>query len=154
MIARRLTLLAVSGAIVAVGATGCAQQAGTDNKDFPDERGRVADVIRDLDDAYTDEQSDDSGARLACRSLLSKGLIERLGGPDKCAETAKRALDNADSTRMDVQDVVIQGSTATAKVRLRLNDAEERIDTLKLVQEGRSWRFDGSTKGQKTPETD
>lgn len=154
MTTRRLTLLAASGAIVAAGITGCAQQAGTENKTFDGEANRVANVIRDLDDAYADEQNDDDGATTACRTLLSKRLVDAFGGTRECAKNAAVALDNADTTEMDVREVTIQGAVATAKVRLRLNDDEERIDTLKLVQEGRSWKFDGSTKGQKAPEND
>lgn len=151
---RRLTLLATSGAIVAAGITGCAQQAGTENKTFDGEANRVANVIRDLDDAYADEQNDDDGAATACRTLLSKRLVDAFGGASGCAKNAAVALDNADTTEMDVREVTIQGPKATAKVRLRLNDDEERIDTLTLVQEGRSWKFDGSAKGQKAPEND
>jgi hypothetical protein len=53
---------------------------------------------------------------------------------------------------MDVRDVQITGTTATVKARLELSDDEQRVDTLKLVQEGRTWKFDGSTTGQKQPE--
>lgn len=153
MIAPRLALLAVSGVLAAAGVTGCAQQASVDDKDFTGEANRVANTIRELDDAYVDEQNDDDGARTACRTLLSKRLVAALGGAN-CATGAKKALDNADSTQMNVRDIKITGNVATAQVLLELNDDEERLDTLKLVQEGRAWKFDGSTTGQKVPEKD
>jgi hypothetical protein len=147
VIAPRLALLAVTGAIAAAGVTGCAQQGGVDDKEFTGEANRVANTIRELDDAYVDEQNDDDGARTACRTLLSKRMVQALGGAD-CPRGAKAALENADTTQMDVRDVKITGNVATAQVRLELNDDEQRVDTMKLVQEGRAWKFDGSTKGQ------
>lgn len=148
MIAPRLALLAVSGVVAAAGVTGCAQQGGVDDKEFTGEANRVANTIRELDDAYVDEQNDDDGARTACRTLLSKRVVAALGGAD-CPRNAKAALDNADTTQMDVRDIKITGNVATAQVRIELNDDEQRVDTMKLVQEGRAWKFDGSTTGQK-----
>jgi hypothetical protein len=151
VIAPRLALLTVSGAILAVGVTGCAQQATTEDKEFQGEAARVANTVRELDDAYADEQTDDTGARTVCRTLLSKRLVEAYGGKD-CERTAAAALKNSDPVQMDVRDVKITGNTATVPVRLKLSDDEQRVDTLKLVQEGRTWKFDGSTTGRKQPE--
>lgn len=148
MIAPRLALLTVTGAVAAAGVTGCAGQTGVEEREFTGEANRVANTIRELDDAYVDEQNDDDGARLACRTLLSKRVVAALGGAD-CPQNAKAALENADTTQMDVRDIKITGDVATAQVLLELADDEQRTDTLKLVQEGRSWKFDGSTKGQK-----
>lgn len=151
MITPRLALLTVTGALAAAGVSGCAQQAGVDEKEFTGEANRVANTVRDLDDAYTDEQSDDTGARTVCRTLLSKRLVAALGGRD-CEKNAAQALDNSDAIQTDVRDVKIQGSVATVQARYRLSDEEQRVDTLKLVQEGRSWKFDGSVTGKKQPE--
>jgi hypothetical protein len=150
VIAPRLALLTVTGAILAVGATGCAQQATTKDKEFQGEAARVANTVRELDDAYADEQSDDTGARTVCRTLLSKRLVQAYGGAN-CERTAARALKNSDPVQMDVREVKITGNTATVQARLKLSDDEQRVDTLKLVQEGRTWKFDGSTTGRKQP---
>jgi hypothetical protein len=151
VIAPRLALLTVSGAILATGVTGCAQQAGTKDKEFQGEAARVANTVRDLDDAYADEQSDDTGARTVCRTLLSKRLVAAYGGT-KCEATAASALKNSDPVQMDVREVKIAGNVATVQARLKLSDDEQRVDTLKLVQEGRTWKFDGSVTGKKQPE--
>lgn len=148
MIVPRLALLAVTGAIASAGLVGCAQQAGVEDKDFSGEASRVANVVRELDDAYTDEQNDDPGAETACRNLLSQRLVAALGGRD-CPRNAAAALKNADTTQMNVRKVTIRGDVATVEVLLELNDDEERLDTLTLVQEGRSWKFDGSATGRK-----
>lgn len=155
MIAPRLALLTVTGALAAAGVTGCAQQGGTKDKAFDGEAARVANTIRALDDAYDDEKQDDPGAEKVCRSLLSARLVAAFGGAKECTKTAKAALDNADSTKMDVRDVKIEGNVATAQVRLKINDDEQRVDTLRLVQEGPnggkggSWKFDGNAVGKK-----
>jgi len=148
VIAPRLALLTVTGALVATGLAGCAQQGGVEDKSFSGEASRVANTVRELDDAYADEQNDDAGAETACRNLLSARLVAALGGKD-CARNAAAALKNADSTQMDVRKVTIEGDVATVEARLKLNDDEERLDTLTLVQEGRSWKFDGSVTGRR-----
>jgi hypothetical protein len=153
VIAPRLALLTVTGALAAAGVTGCAQQAGVDDKEFSGEANRVANTVRELDDAYTDEQNDDNGAVTACRTLLSKRMVAALGGKD-CARNAAEALDNSDSVQMDVREVKIEGDVATVQARLKLSDDEQRVDTLKLVQEGRTWKFDGSVTGKKQPEAE
>lgn len=155
MIAPRLALLAVTGAFAAAGVTGCAQQSGTKDKSFSGEASRIANTIRDLDDAYDDEQNDDPGAEKVCRTLISARLVTALGGPKACPKNAKAALDNADSTKMDVRDVKVVGNVATAQVRLKINDDEQRVDTIRMVQEGptggpgQTWKFDGNAVGKK-----
>jgi hypothetical protein len=153
VIAPRLALLTVTGALAAAGVSGCAQQAGVDDKEFQGEASRVANTVRELDDAYTDEQNDDSGAATACRTLLSRRLVTALGGKD-CPKNAAAALDNSDATQMDVRDVKIEGDVATVQARLKLSDDEQRVDTLRLVQESRTWKFDGSVTGKKQPKAD
>ncbi|MDO9407112.1 hypothetical protein [Patulibacter sp.] len=148
MFAPRLALLSVSGVVVAAGLSGCAQQGGVEDKDFSGEAARVANVVRELDDAYADEQNDDSGAATACRNLLSARLVASLGGRD-CARNAAAALKNSDATQMDVRKVTIRGNVATVEARLKLGDDQQRLDTLTLVQEGRSWKFDGSATGKR-----
>ncbi|MEV4421481.1 hypothetical protein AB0L40_16080 [Patulibacter sp. NPDC049589] len=152
MIVPRLALLTVTGALAAAGVTGCAQQAGVKDKDFSGPAAQVADAIRDLDDAYSDEQNDDPGAEKVCRSLLSKQLVAAFGGAQKCVATATTALKNADSTQMDVREIKIDGNVATAEVRLKLNDDEQRLDSLTLVREG-TWKLDGSVTGKKGAKT-
>ncbi|CAB4914709.1 unannotated protein [freshwater metagenome] len=147
MFAPRLALLTVTGVVAAAGMAGCAQQGGVEDKEFDGEAARVANVVRELDDAYIDEQNDDDGAVTACRTLLSARLVAALGGRD-CPKNAAAALKNSDATQTDVRKVTIRGNVATVEARLELNDDEQRLDTLTLVQEGRSWRFDGSTPGR------
>jgi hypothetical protein len=155
VIAPRLALLTVAGALAAAGVTGCAQQSGVKDKAFSGPAAQVANTIRALDDAYDDEKQDDPGAEKVCRSLLSARLVAAFGGAKECPKTARAALQNSDDTEMDVRDVKIEGDVATAQVRLKVNDDEQRVDTLRLVQEGpnggkgQSWKFDGNVVGKK-----
>lgn len=147
MIVRRLVPFAVTGTLLALAATGCTAQSGSDDdKEFTGEQGRVASTVRSLDDAYTDEIKDDTGARTVCRTLLSKRLVAELGRNGGCEKNARAALRNSDAQKLDVREVTIAGDVATVKARIKIGD-EERTDTLKVVREGNTWKFDGSTVG-------
>jgi hypothetical protein len=147
VIARRLVPLAVSGTLLALVATGCAQSNSADEKEFTGEQGRVASTVRSLDDAYTDEVKDDTGARTVCRTLLSKRLIDQLSRDGGCEKNARAALKNSDPTQLDVRNVTIAGDVATVEARVTVPGDFERIDTLKLIRESNTWKFDGSTVG-------
>ncbi|MGX6447941.1 Rv0361 family membrane protein [Patulibacter sp. S7RM1-6] len=146
----RLALLAVSGTIATLGVTGCASTAGTsDDKEFEGEAARVANTVRDLNDAYADQQSDETGARTVCKSLLSKRLVTALGKDGGCEKNAARALDDADPISTSVENVKVEGDVATVEAKVTLTKDEERTDTLKLVREGNTWKYDGTTPGAK-----
>lgn len=147
MIVRRLPLLAVSGALLALSVTGCTQSNTTKEKEFTGEQGRVASTVRALDDAYTDEAKDDTGARTVCRTLLSKRLVAELSKNGGCEKNARLALKDSDPIKMDVRDVTIAGDTATVKARIKVTDKDTRDDTLTLVREGNTWKFDGTQAG-------
>lgn len=146
MIARRLVPFAVSGTLLALAATGCTQSNTVDDKEFTGEQGRVASTVRALDDAYTDEIKDDTGAKTVCTTLLSKRLVAELSRDGGCEKNVRAALRNSDAQKLDVRDVTIAGDVATVKARIKVRD-EERTDTLKVVREGNTWKFDGSTTG-------
>lgn len=148
MIVRRLVPLAVSGTLLALVATGCTTQTNkVDDKEFTGEQGRVASTVRALDDAYDDEIKDDTGARTVCRTLLSKRLVTELSRNGGCEKNARTALHNSDPTKLDVRNVTIEGDVATVEARVATPGDEERTDTLKLVREGNTWKFDSSTAG-------
>lgn len=149
MIVRRLIPFAVSGTLLALAATGCAQSNTVDDKEFTGEQGRVASTVRALDDAYTDELKDDTGARTVCRTLLSKRLVTELSRDGGCEKNARAALRNSDAQKLDVRSVTIEGDVATVEARIQVPGDYERIDTLKVIREGNTWKFDGATVGAK-----
>ncbi len=147
MIVRRLLPFAVSGTLLALAATGCTTPSGTvEEKEFTGEQGRVASTVRALDDAYTDEVEDDTGAKTVCTTLLSKRLLAELSRDGGCEKNVRAALRNSDAQKLDVREVTIAGDVATVKARIEIGD-EQRIDTLKVIREGNTWKFDGATVG-------
>jgi len=151
VIVRRLVPFAVSGTLLALAATGCtAQPNKVDEKEFTGEQGRVASTVRDLDEAYKDEIKNDTGARTVCRTLLSKRLVTELRRDGGCEKNARDALRNSDPQELDVREVTIAGDVATVKARVKVAGSDyERTDTLKVIREGNTWKFDGSTVGPK-----
>jgi hypothetical protein len=115
---------------------GCTQQQSSTN-DFKGSEKDVAQVIADL-------QSDAQGRKPGdiCSNLLSRELADKLksAGNDCTAEMEKIASD-ADDYRMEVTDVSISGSTATAKVKLRRGDDKDAETTYSLVREDGDWRL-------------
>lgn len=148
MIVRRLVPFAVSGTLLALAATGCTAQSNkVDEKEFTGEQGRVASTVRALDDAYTDEIKDDTGARTVCRTLLSQRLVTELSRDGGCEKNARTALRNSDTTKLNVRKVTIEGDVATVEALVSTPGDYERTDTLKVIREGNTWKFDGSTAG-------
>lgn len=146
----RLALLAATSTLIAVGATGCAGTSTVKDKEFTGEQGRVANTVRDLNDAYTDETNDDNGARTVCRTLLSKQLVAELSRNGGCEKNARLALKDSDPIKLDVRKIDIAGDTATVQARVKITDKHERVDTLTLVREGNTWKFSGNEVGQPT----
>ncbi len=149
MIVRRLVPFAVAGTLVALGATGCAQSNSVEEKEFTGEQGRVASTVRALDDAYNDEIKDDTGAPEVCRNLLSQRLVAELSRDGACEQNARAALRNSDPTKLNVQEVRIEGDVATVEALVSVPGDFERTDTVKMIREGNTWKFDGSTVGAK-----
>ena len=130
---RRLCLLPIA-LVLALG--GCTQQQ-TSTNDFKGAEKDVAQVLADL-------QSDAQGRKpgTICSDLLSRELADKLksAGNDCTAEMEKITSD-ADDYRLEVTDVSISGSTATATVESRRGDQKKAKTTYKLVREDGDWRL-------------
>ena len=130
---RRRCLLPIA-LVLALG--GCAQQQ-TSTNDFKGAEKDVAQVIADL-------QSDAQGRKpgTICSDILSRGLADKLksAGNDCTAEMEKIASD-ADDYRLEVTDVSISGSTATATVESRRSGKADAKTTFSLVREDGDWRL-------------
>ena len=75
--------------------------------------------------------------------MLSRALADKLkasGGNDCTAEMEKIASD-ADDYKLEVTDVTINGSTATAKVKSRKGGKKDAETTFSLVREDGDWRL-------------
>ncbi len=125
--------LAVTAAL-ALGACGTASTAGT----FEGEEETVATVVEDLQ-----SQGEKGEAAAICDDLLTPALQEKVtAGNSSCATELKKALEDADAFDLEVQDVSISGTTATAKVK-GLDETDGGIlRTLELQKVGDDWRID------------
>jgi hypothetical protein len=136
MLNARRPLLAA--AVMAGLLSGCAQSSSDDDVDFKGEQKLVANVVDDLTDAGRDKDGD------AVCGLLAAELIKKIrataGGKASCAEAVDDALDDADSFRIHVKSVKIDGTSATAVVESEENDDEIR-DTLSFVKESSRWKL-------------
>ena len=134
---RPMRLIAVAltvSAALALGACGATSTAG----DFTGEEETVATVVEDLQ-----RQGEKGEAAAICDDLLTEALQEKVkAGTASCAAELKKALEDADAFELEVQDVSISGTTATAKVKgVDENDAGI-VRTLDLEKVGDDWRID------------
>lgn len=120
---------------VVLGAAGCTQQQSAKN-DFTGAKKAVAQVVLDLSsDASRGRQAD------VCKSLLSEALEKSVAGDSSCISEVKKAFEDADQSKIEVDAVTITGDTATAEVSSE--DREETVKrTFKLVREDGDWRID------------
>jgi hypothetical protein len=121
--------------MVAGAATGCTQQRTASN-DFKGDEKDVAQVVLDL-------SSDASRGRAAevCDDLMTARLQKSVAGDSSCISEVKKAFEDADEATIEVDDVTITGSKATAVVSSE--DRKERVKrTFELVREDDGWRID------------
>jgi hypothetical protein len=129
----RRALLAIVVALAAV-LSGCGA-ATSSSGDFKGEEKRVADQVEKLQSAG---QTGD--AKELCDEVLSRSLRDQLAAEGSTCQTQlDLALDDADDFDLTVEDVTIDGDTATARVRGRVGDGDQ-VGTLKFVREGQDWR--------------
>jgi hypothetical protein len=128
---RRALLAAAALAAVLSGCGAATSSSG----DFQGEEKRVADQVEKLQSAG---QTGD--AKELCDEVLARSLRDQIGAEGSTCQTQlDLALDDADDFDLTVEDVTIDGDTATAKVRGRVADGDQ-VRTLKFVREGQEWR--------------
>ena len=101
--------------------------------DFQGEERAVAQKVEDLQEAGERREPE-----TICTQILARALVEQLeaAGTD-CTEEMEKAVEDADDYALDVTDVTISGSTATAKVR---RGEDGPTETMEFTQEGGQWR--------------
>jgi hypothetical protein len=127
------TFLAVPLVLAAL-ATGCTGGSSSAS-DFEGEEANVAEVVEELQSAG---ETGDAGK--ICDSILARRLrdqIQEAGAT--CAQELEKALNDADDFELEVEDVTIQGNSATAKVRGQ-DQGAERVRDFEFVREGSEWR--------------
>jgi hypothetical protein len=120
--------------LAALALAGCgAEQEQSSAEKFEGEERAVAQKVEDLQEAGEGRKPED-----ICSEILADSLVQQLeaAGVD-CADEMEKAIDDADDYSLDVQDVTVSGSTATATVR-RGDDGP--TETMEFTKENGQWR--------------
>lgn len=130
-----LTLAAAAPALVA---GGCGTNEPDSSSKFRGEEKLVANAIEDLQSAGSKRDGD-----RICRELLAKPVVAaiRQAGSKSCAARIEKSLDDADTFELTVRSVKVEGGTARAVVASDAGDEKDRVDTIRLVKEGRRWKI-------------
>jgi hypothetical protein len=100
---------------------------------FRGEERAVAQKIEDLQQAGERQEPE-----TICNEILARSLVQQLeAAGTTCQQEMQKAIEDADDYDLDVRDVNVEGSTATATVR-RGDDGP--TETMEFTQEGGQWR--------------
>jgi hypothetical protein len=130
----RLAVLATLLAALVLG--GCTTAGSTSaTKDFKGAEADVAKVVADLQDAGQRQN-----AERLCSQILASTLVDQLGSQGtSCTQEMDKAAKDADDFTLEVIDVTVTGSTATANVRNGTKKDAPR-KTLRFVREANRWK--------------
>jgi outer membrane PBP1 activator LpoA protein len=113
---------------------GCGAQTEPSSVDtFQGEQRAVAQKVEDLEEAGRSREPE-----TICADILAASLVDELeaAGSD-CPQEMKKAIDDADDFDLEVLEVDVNGSSATARVR-RGDDGPTA--TMQFTQERGDWR--------------
>ena len=128
----RAVLCAVALAAVLAG---CGTASSSSSPKFTAAEQAVADKVGDLSSAGRQNKPAD-----ICDDVLASALKERVTATGStCNAEMKKAIEDADGFDMDVKDVTITGSEATARVTSS-SGSSNVTRTLRLAREGSGWR--------------
>jgi hypothetical protein len=120
--------------LAALALAGCGAEAEPSSVEkFQGEERAVAQKVEDLQEAGEGRNPED-----ICSDILASSLVQQLEAANvKCADEMEKAIDDADDYDLQVQDVTVSGSTATAEVR-RGDDGP--TETMEFTKENGQWR--------------
>jgi hypothetical protein len=124
--------LAVASALALVGCGAETQQSSVDT--FPQGPERdVAQKVEDLQEAGEGRKPED-----ICSDILAARLVDELeqAGTD-CQEEMRKAIEDADEFDLEVLDVTVNGTSATARVR---QGDDGPTETMQFTRERGQWR--------------
>ena len=120
---------------------GCTQQPAASN-DFKGSEKDVAQVVLDLSEAAQRGSHAD-----VCGEILSERLQKAVAADESCVSEVKKAFEDADGAQLEVDDVSIEGETATVDVHSE-DPGENAEATFRLVREDDEWRIDSFGPGE------
>ena len=122
--------------LLALGLAGCGGQASS-AAEFEGEQARVAEAIEEVQTAG--ERRDP--AKL-CRDLLTKALRDKVAADgSSCDKEVEKAIEDADAFELEVTEIEITGTTATATTKGEAGD-DDITREIALVKEQDRWRVD------------
>ena len=131
-----MTRRALPALLFALVLAGCTQAPTSDTGDFSGEEGEVAALVGDLSEAATRRE-----AAAVCDDVLSERLREEVAGDSSCIDEVEKAFEDADQAVIDVEEVTVDGTEATAEVSSE-QQGEDVRRTFRFVQEDDEWRID------------
>ena len=120
--------------LVLLAFAGCGAQAQQSSVDsFQGEEREVAQKVEDLQEAGEGRDPED-----ICADILAASLVDELeeAGTD-CPQEMRKAIDDADDFELEVLDVTVNGTSATARVR---RGEDGPTETMQFKQERGEWR--------------
>jgi hypothetical protein len=133
---RGLVPVALASLVVAAGCAPQSSSSSSSSTKFTGAQKDVAQAVEDLESAA----NDGDGAKI-CTDIISAQFRQKLAARGACASVVKKAIKDADSVSMKVDQVRINGDTATARVTYETGK-KDRTGTIPLVRQGAGWRID------------
>ena len=119
----------------AVALAGCGSATQSSAEKFAGEEAKVAEVVEELQAAG--ERRD---AQKICSDILAAELVDQLEEADvKCVDEMALAIKDADETELEVLEVTVTGTKATARVKGQEGE-EDRFATFEFTKERGAWR--------------
>jgi hypothetical protein len=111
---------------------GCGAENGSTDR-FQGADREVADAVEDLEQAGERSRPED-----ICADMLARAFVDELeAGDTDCATEMDKAIDDADDFDLEVTDVTVTGTEATARVR---TGDDGPTATFEFTREGGRWR--------------
>jgi hypothetical protein len=118
-------------ALLVLAGCGAAQESSEER--FQGAEREVAAQVEELQEAGRGRKPED-----ICANILSRRLVQELeAAGTTCDEEMELAIEDADDFELDVREVTIRGSQATARVR---RGEDGPIATFEFVRENGEWR--------------
>jgi hypothetical protein len=129
-------LLCLLALLLAAALAGCAQTPSSTGS-FKGAEKAVAQTIEQLQTSASSHKPEQ-----ICSDVLSRALVDKLktAGSD-CVEEMDKLTGDADDYKLDVKDVTITGTTATARVKARKGGSDNALTTFALTREDGKWRL-------------
>jgi hypothetical protein len=124
-------LLAILPVLFLAGCGSAAEPSSVEK--FKGDERAVAQKVEDLQQAG-DRRDPDK----ICTEILAKSLVTQLEAAGvTCEDEMNKAIEDADDYQLDVREVTISGTTATAEVQ---RGEDGPTETMEFTREGDEWR--------------